>query len=269
MVRAVHHLDCGTMCPLAGRLTGGDSWLRPGRMVCHVLVIETERDGLVLVDTGFGSRDCASPRRLPAAFRALVRPTLDPERTALAQLARLGHRAEDVRHVVVTHLDLDHAGGLSDFPWAAVHVHRHEHAGALRPSTLAEHSRYLPRQWAHGPRWVTYLPEGDTWMDLPAVRTLDGVRADVALVPLVGHTRGHTGVAVRRGEGWLLHAGDAFFHRDELVDGGRAPLGLRALATLDEHDRGARRAAVASLRTLVRRPDVTVVCSHDPGLLPA
>lgn len=245
------------MCPVAQET-----------MVCHVLLIETERDGLVLVDTGFGTRDCASPPRLPVGFRLLTRPVLDPAQTAAAQVRRLGFRAEDVRHVVVTHLDLDHAGGLGDFPWAAVHLHRREHDGATRRGTLREKARYLPPQWAHRPRWVTYLPEGDTWQGVPAVRTLDGVHDAIALVPLTGHTRGHSGVAVEHAGGWLLHAGDAIFHRDELHGGRAVPLGLRAMATIDEHDRGARLATVETLRRLARLPDVRVVCSHDPALLP-
>jgi glyoxylase-like metal-dependent hydrolase (beta-lactamase superfamily II) len=236
MTRAVRHLDCGTLCPPA-RLLGGE------RLVCHVVVVETDRDGLVLVDTGFGAADCASPGRVPRLFRTLVRPRLDPAQTALAQLRALGYLPDDVRHIVVTHLDLDHAGGLPDFPAAAVHLHRPEYVAAIGRPRLADRIRYPGYSWRHEPRWVTYAAEGDTWMGLPAVRALDGVRDDIALVPLGGHTAGHSGVAVRTGDGWLLHAGDAYFHRDELVDGGRVPLGLRGLAARD---------------------DVVVVCSHDP-----
>ncbi len=255
------------MCPLAGRLTGGASWLRPGLMVCHVLLVETARDGLLLVDTGFGLRDCAAPARLPRAFRALTRPRLLRAQCAAAQVRALGLRVEDVRHIVVTHLDLDHAGGLPDFGAARVHLHRFEYEGAMRGATMAERARYLPAQWQHGPRWTTYAASGDTWLDLPAVRTLDGVADDIALVPLLGHSRGHSGVAVRDGDGWLLHAGDAVFHHAELA-GRPAPAGLRALATIDEHDRGARLASVAALQTLARtRPEVRIVCSHDPALL--
>ena len=37
----------------------------------------------------------------------------------------------DVRHVLLTHLDRDHAGGIPDFPKARVHVHRKEHEMAV------------------------------------------------------------------------------------------------------------------------------------------
>ncbi|WP_223281445.1 MBL fold metallo-hydrolase [Streptomyces antnestii] len=49
----------------------------------------------------------------------MARPVLDTGETAVRQVAALGYDIEDVRHIVLTHLDLDHAGGLRDFPPAA------------------------------------------------------------------------------------------------------------------------------------------------------
>jgi hypothetical protein len=45
---------------------------------------------------------------------------------------------------VVTHLDLDHAGGLGDFPDAEVHVHAHELSAARRPTVLELPARQTP-----------------------------------------------------------------------------------------------------------------------------
>ena len=57
------------------------------------------------------------------------------------------------------------------------------------------------------------------------------------------------------------------FSAAELRPGTRVPLGLRAIARVDQHDGRARQ---ASVRALQRLPvDVTVVCSHDPAHLPA
>ena len=261
----IHHLDCGTMCPLAGRLIGGPSLLARGRMVCHCLLLETERDGLILVDTGFGTRECAHPALLPRRFRALTAPRLVLAETALHRVRALGFAPGDVRHVVVTHLDLDHAGGLSDFPHATVHLHRRELEAVQHPASWAERQRYCPHQWAHGPRWQPYAETGDLWLGLPAVRRLAGVDADVALVPLHGHSRGHTGVAVRTRRGWLLHAGDAYFHHHELAEPVDAPLGLRLLQAAMETDPGQRHASQAALRELHREhPEVIITCAHDP-----
>jgi glyoxylase-like metal-dependent hydrolase (beta-lactamase superfamily II) len=44
------------------------------------------------------------------------------EDTTVRQVEKLGFRTKDVTHVVLTHCDPDHAGGLADFPHADVHV---------------------------------------------------------------------------------------------------------------------------------------------------
>ena len=92
--------------------------------------------GLILVDAGLGVEDVNEPRRLGFLFNAMVRPRLDVAETALRQVADLGFRPSDVRHIVPTHLDLDHAGGICDFPDAAVHVFAAELRAASHRSTL-------------------------------------------------------------------------------------------------------------------------------------
>src|SRR3954449_5368431 len=166
----VHHLNCGTLLPLGGRRVNGDRppW-RAARMVCHCLLIESDR-GLVLVDTGFGLEDVRRLRHVWSGLRRseelrpqlrrkvfkafFTRPRMDPGETAVRQLASLGFSAGDVTDVVLTHLDSDHAGGLPDFPSARVHLTRVEHSAAMSPSTPIERPRYRSRHWAHGPDWV-------------------------------------------------------------------------------------------------------------------
>src|SRR5262245_33880864 len=151
-IRAVHHLNCATMCPVAGFLTGHGG-LGRGRMVAHCLLVETERDGMVLIDTGFGTRDVEGETGLSRMFKSFVGPTLDHAETALAQIEALGLDPAALRHIVVTHLDLDHAGGLPDFPNAKVHLHAREHAAAMARSHFMERERYLKAHWHHGPKW--------------------------------------------------------------------------------------------------------------------
>src|SRR5262245_41931721 len=153
-IRKVHHLNCATMCPAGGFLLGQRGFR--GRLVAHCLLIETERDGLVLIDTGFGTRDVAGQTPLRRMFRSVVRPRLDAEEPAIAQIRALGLDPAAVRHIVVTHLDVDHAGGLSDFPGARVHLHAREHAAAMARTRSIERQRYLPEHWSHGPRWELY-----------------------------------------------------------------------------------------------------------------
>lgn len=268
-IRKVHHLNCGTMCPVGSFLLG-QRGLGRGRLVAHCLVLETERDGLVLVDTGFGARDVAHQTPLARSFRAMVGPRLDAAETALAQIEALALRPGDVRHIVVTHLDLDHAGGLSDFPAARVHVHAREHAAAMARARTIERQRYVSAHWSHGPRWEVYSEDGDTWRGLPAITRLRGLDADIGLVPMHGHTRGHSAVIARAGDRWLVHAGDAYFHRGSLEGAGSIPIGLAAFERLMQVDPAARRASVAALRQLRERyADLDLFCAHDPAELDA
>lgn len=267
-IRAVHHLNCATMCPVAGFLLGGP-WNKVGfgrgHMIAHCLLVETERDGLVLIDTGFGTRDIEGKTGLSQPFKRLCGPVLDPAETALAQVTALGFDSRDVRHIVVTHLDLDHAGGLPDFPAARVHLHSREHAAAMARTNFRERERYLKAQWAHGPKWDVYTEDGDTWRGLPAITRLRGLDADIGLVPMHGHTRGHSAVIVRNGDRWLVHAGDAYFHHHAIDHDGTVPVGFAAFERATQMDPAARRASVAALRQLrTSYDDVDLFCAHDP-----
>jgi glyoxylase-like metal-dependent hydrolase (beta-lactamase superfamily II) len=264
----VHHLNCGTMCPRGARLlTGAGGILEQVRLVAHCLLIEAP-EGLVLLDTGFGTGDVADPGRLGKPFGALVRPKLEIGETAVRRVQRLGHDPADVRHILITHLDLDHAGGLADFPDADVHVFAAELAAARSP-TRREAARYVKAQWAHGPKWVEHDVDGDTWLGFDSVRVLPGLDGDVAMVPLQGHTRGHTGIALSDDDGWLLHCGDAIFHHGELATPPSAPVGVRVYQTLTGVDNKRRRHNQERLRELARehRDEVRLICSHDPDLL--
>ncbi|GAA1292951.1 MBL fold metallo-hydrolase [Pseudonocardia aurantiaca] len=263
----VHHLNCATMRPFGGRLVSGTgSLLATAEMVCHCLLLEAP-DGLVLVDTGLGTGDVTNPdATLTRRWRRMCRPVLDPEETALRQVERLGYTAADVRHVVLTHLDLDHGGGLRDFPGAQVHVLRAELDAALAARSDNERQRYPRRQWEHGPQWRPYDAAGSDWFGFRAVREVRGLPPEILLVPLAGHTVGHTGVAVRDGDRWLLHAGDAyFFHGEMRPDAPTCPPALRMMQRRVEVARGLRLENQERLRELVRShgDEVAVFSAHD------
>jgi phosphoribosyl 1,2-cyclic phosphodiesterase len=209
----VHHLNCGTLYPLGC-----------GHMVCHVLLVETD-NGLVLVDTGFGTHDCADPADRLGPARRFIRPALNRDEAAINQVERLGFSRDDVRHIVITHFDPDHIGGISDFPDAQIHVTALEARSALRAPSLSEKLRFRAVQWAHGPKIVEHTPHGETW----------------------------------------LHCGDAFFHHGTIDGTARMPRALAAFETMTAFDRKMVRQNHSRLVELSRRrdPDILLVCSHD------
>lgn len=262
----VHHLNCGSFCPHGRRLINGEGGLlERASVVCHCLLIEAG-DGLVLVDTGFGMEDARNPRQLGVLFGAMMRPRPEVATTALAQIEALGFSAGDVKHIVTTHLDLDHAGGLPDFPEAEVHVFAPELQAALHPR-LDERLRYIGgAHWKHSPRWIEHGAGGDDWFGFGSVRILPDLDTEVLLVPLLGHSRGHTGVAVKTAEGWLLHCGDAYFNHGEVATPPSCPPVLRFFQNLTVVDRRARRSNQERLRELARThgDEVKLFCAHDP-----
>ncbi len=264
----VHHLSCGTLCPNGGGWIdgGGSSIFSRSRLVCHVLLIETPSSGLVLVDAGLGLEDMRHPRRrLGGIFLALSPPVADESHTAIRQIEALGFDASDVRHIIPTHMDLDHVGALSDFPEARVHLTRGEHLAATAPPTGTEKRRYRPNLWSHGPRFETYEPAGEPWFGFAAVHDLVGLPPEILLIPTDGHSRGHTGVAVESERGWLLHCGDAYFHRDELAAEPGCPRGLALFQNLVAFDRPRMRHNKARLQELARShgDEIDLFCAHD------
>jgi glyoxylase-like metal-dependent hydrolase (beta-lactamase superfamily II) len=224
------------------------------------------KDGLILVDTGVGTDDLKDVNgRMGFWFNALVRPAKDPAGTALEQVKKLGFDPKDVRHIIPTHLDLDHAGGLPDFPWATVHVFRKEHEAAMQPSTFKERERYRPQHWAHGPKWDVREVEGEGWFGFKGVRAVQE-RDDVLLIPLLGHTRGHCGVAVKSEGKWILNAGDSYFCHGEMEPKPWCTPALAAFQRMVVIDNEQRLANQQRLRELVasHSNEVTVHSAHCP-----
>jgi glyoxylase-like metal-dependent hydrolase (beta-lactamase superfamily II) len=253
------------MCPLGGKYMDGFSHGLSSHLVCHCLILETN-EGLVLVDTGFGTQDLQNPQeRLGHFFLHMNRIQLDPEKTALRKIEKLGFKASDVRHIIVTHLDFDHAGGISDFPHAQVHVLKAELESAQTPKSWLERHRYSPFQLADSKQWNTYSADGETWFGFSSVRDLKGLPPEILMVPLIGHTWGHCGVAVQSENGWLLHAGDAYFYRGEMAPQYHCTPGLRMYQKMMEVDRESRLMNQRRLRQLIRNhsAEVKIFSAHD------
>jgi glyoxylase-like metal-dependent hydrolase (beta-lactamase superfamily II) len=200
-------------------------------------------------------------------MRAMLNIRFSEEETAYRQIQRLGFDPLDVRHIVLTHLDFDHAGGLEDFPQATIHLMDAEYRSAAGPRRgFVMRNRYRPAQWDGVGQWRRYGADGDAWFGFASVRDLEGLPPEILLIPLPGHTWGHAGVAIDTGGRWLLHAGDAYFYRGEMRSARRrCTPGLRGYQRMMEVDRTARLDNQARLRRLSveERASVSILCAHD------
>ena len=242
----IHHINCGTL-----RVAGYPT------VVCHCLLLQDE-SGLALVDTGIGLLDVQNPtERLGQAQIDNAGFQFNEDDTAVRRIESLGFSREDVRHLILTHGDPDHTGGLADFPNAVVHVAEEELA-----HLSSGHWRYLPIHFAHSPQWSVHGPHSRDWFGLEARPLGLGFSSDVLLVPLFGHTLGHCGVAVQDGGRWLLHVGDAYYLRAELTDENH-PVSLFAAQRADNDEM--RRASLDTLRQLLTRhgDQIEMIGYHD------
>lgn len=262
----VHHINCGTMCPLAGGLlTGEGSALKRGLLVAHCLLIETDQHGLVLLDTGFGLRDTQNPAERLGKDSMMILGAPREVDCAIRHVERLGFKGTDVRHIILTHMDVDHAGGISDFPHARIHVMNAEHRAAVARESRIERMRYRPIQWEHGADFVLHEPtRGESWRGFSCVRNIEGLPPEILMLPLEGHTRGHACVAIDFAEGPLVYAGDAYFHHDS-IHGAKAdvPAMLRFYEWMLACDKQKLASNHIRLRALAAQKDITLFCAHD------
>lgn len=141
-------------------------------------LIQTDDGTNILVDTGY-SRETIGAYRDPAYQGRRV----DEEDYVTGRLAAIGLRPADIRYLVCTHLDPDHAGGHDEFPESELVIQREQYAAA-RAET---HPRYgmTSAHWGD-PRLRYRLVDGDTEL-MPGV---DLIASD-------GHVPGHQSVLVR------------------------------------------------------------------------
>ncbi len=130
------------------------------------------------------------------------------------------------------------------------------HEPPSQPTHTAAHARFRRRAIPRA--------DGEPWFGFDAVRELDGV-PDVLIIPLAGHTRGHAGIAVDTGDGWVLNAGDAIFHHGQLEPKPRIPPRLASSKRSCRPRRVARLDNQRRLRELVsdHGEEVTIFAAHD------
>ncbi len=265
----VNHLNCGTInVPGGVSLIGTGGLLQRAQGVIHCILAESD-DGLLLVDSGIGSRDCLSPARSIRWMLAFGGYPFDVNETAIEHVKRLGYEPEDVRHIALTHFHFDHAGGLPDFPHANVHIYEKEYEAITHPMDMYERYPYRSEHWAHGPQWVVHELKGNQWFGFDRTPLVDLGSIAFTFVPLTGHTRGHSAVALRSQDGWVLHCGDAYTFHGEVdpVSPRKAPYS-RSIRHLINLNRAFRYIGVHShrLRALIaeHESEVVLTCSHDP-----
>ncbi|RKG34353.1 MBL fold metallo-hydrolase [Acinetobacter guerrae] len=261
MIHKIHHLHCGTMCPACAPLVSQKGI--QAHFICHCLLLETDR-GLVLIDTGLGLQDYLHTRqRLGALMYRLGKIEINHNLTAFQQIQQLGLNPKDVQHIFVSHLDFDHAGGISDFPQATVHVLASEF-NATQALSFKNRIRYKTDQFKNHRFWnFIEDKQGENWFNLEKVSGLPLFQDEILMIPLLGHSAGHSGIAIKQGQSWVLFCGDAYFSHLEL-DPKQKLKGLHLFESMLAYDNKMRLNNLKQLQHLAQhQPQIELICAHD------
>lgn len=136
-------------------------------------------NGLALFDTGMKLDNW------PAEFRQDGEQR--PDQMIDKQLARIGYKPDDIKYVIMSHLHLDHAGGMAFFPKATFIVRKSELRAAWWPERFQVH--YIFEDFKDT-RNFNFIELDDTEVfDV----FLDG---SVLCIDTKGHSQGHQSLVV-------------------------------------------------------------------------
>lgn len=212
-----------------------------GRIIGLVGFLIQTHDGVnILVDTGFPAWyaddvEAASVADNLASFGRILH--LTHENLPAAQLAKVGLTRADIDILLMTHTDIDHVGGLNDFPNAKLVISRAE--------------RELPQPRYFGDRSPIGWPES---MDTQLVDGDMDLCAGVTLIDAPGHAPGQLSLLVHLPEtGPVLLTGDAISRPAEIVEG-----------FVGAWDPALAAASAARLMEIAERENAWIVYGHDP-----
>ena len=221
----LHPLLCGMFRPPPGWLVRA-----PGRLAWRkaagfgvprsewldapvvAFLVEHPGAGMALIDTGLHPSVAIDPKKNMGLFGGLSFRNLEmkSEQAVAAQLRARGIDPTDVKNVVMTHLHVDHASAMSEFPGATFLFSSAEWKAATSQGEL---HGYVTRQFDHAFDYRTLDfdgPQADSYSTFGRSFDLFG-DGSVRLVFTPGHTLGHLSLVLRQKGSEVLVAGDAIY----------------------------------------------------------
>jgi glyoxylase-like metal-dependent hydrolase (beta-lactamase superfamily II) len=231
---------------------GGWDWLP-----IPAFLVEHPGAGPILIDTGLHP-SCASGARgnMGPLAPLLYHVRMEHDQALRFALPARGVEPADVNVVVMTHLHIDHASAVSEFPGAMFLADRREWAAAVDGG---ERQGYHTRQFDHAFDWRLLDYGADAVESFAGFAQTIDLFGDgsVRVASTPGHTRGHQSVLLRTGHGEVLVIGDAAY-TSKALSGETRPFLIE-----DEHLY--ERSLNEIRRYLEQTPTAVAIPGHDPA----
>jgi glyoxylase-like metal-dependent hydrolase (beta-lactamase superfamily II) len=234
---------------------GGWDWLP-----IPAFLIEHPGVGAILIDTGLHP-SCASDvsSNMGRLGGLIYQIRMDHDQALRIQLPEHGIQPTDIKVVIMTHLHIDHASAVSEFPQATFVVNKREWSAAAEGGVR---DGYHARHFDHAFDWRSLDYDSDSVVSFSGFAQSLDLFGDgsVNVVSTPGHTFGHQSVVLRTTSREILVIGDAAYTVRGLR-GESIPI-LAADRHLYE------RSLKEIRRYLDQTPDALAIPGHDPAFWP-
>ena len=219
----IHAIQTGTVAVKRSHLTNHTAhFLTPVKisldknytefMPIWVWVIE-HPEGVIVIDTGENA-EVMNPNYFNPAGKVVAgyskmnfKFNVTKENEIGFQLHKLGISNDRIKNVVLTHLHIDHTGGIKDFKNVEFILNECEYKN---PSG---HFSELVPNWFK-PKTVNYKKDFIETFEQAFPLTKS---EDLLLVPTGGHTKNHASVLFKTDEYDILFAGDVCYNQEQLI----------------------------------------------------
>jgi glyoxylase-like metal-dependent hydrolase (beta-lactamase superfamily II) len=211
-----------------------------------------------LYDTGFCNHISSFLSGTPLLFRKTM-GSFHFEQSLSSHLQQLGMQPRDLDFALISHLHWDHVSGVPDIPDVPLYINRVEY-DAAKLGLFEQFHELVPKLMGNNPVKL-FECTGPSYAGFRSSHDLFG-DGSIVLVPLPGHTAGHTGMFIHRANGpRLFLLGDAAWVAENYL----RPTTMHPLiwSTVTQDDATARQTLIDLHRFSHQHPEIPMIAMHD------
>ncbi len=247
MSTKLYFFECGTLKSQKHLFTLNKDVGKPFEVPVPFFLIQHNGKN-ILFDTGNALEVSQDAQKHWGDVISVYYPVMDEKQYVVNQLQELGIKPEEIDYVILSHLHLDHAGGVGCFPNAKYIVHKKEREWAFSLE-CTQKTAYITKDIDKNIDWLELENEFEEEYDLFD----DGA---VQIYPTFGHTPGHISVLVQlQNSKSMFLTSDSCYTEENLND--NIPPGL-------VWDSEASIKTMNLIRKLQDEKNVEIIAGHDP-----